>query len=260
MWVDCIAPTPEEVRSLMKEFSIDPLLAEELLLPSYKPKVEKRGDLLYVILHVPLFQSGHHKADQEIDFIIGKHFLITARYEDVDPIHSFAQAFEVDAVLGHDTAITHGGHLFAAIVQSLYQALLTECETIKRRLHDVEEHIFKGEEKRMVAELSQVGRTLHDLHQALAPHDEMLRSFEAATVRMFGVEFTYHVHNLAGAYERIERTFKNLHSSLTELRETNNSLLTTKQNELMKLLTILMFFIFSITFVVDMYGIIKNLL
>lgn len=249
-----MSPTPAEVRALMHEFAIDPLIAEELLLPSYKPKVEKRGDVVYVILHFPMLRSGHQAPEQEIDFLIGKHFLITTRYENIDPLHSFARAFEVDGVLGKDASMTHGGHLFISMVSNLYRALENGLSTVHRRLRDIEEHIFNGEERRMVTQLSLVGRTIHDFKQSLAPHDEMLASFEPVGTRMFGMEFSYHLRNLMGAYQRIQRTLDNLHDSLTELRETNNSLLSTKQNEIMKNFTVLAFFFLPISFIASLFG------
>lgn len=255
VWIDCVSPTPAEVKALMHEFGIEPLIAEELLLPSYKSKVEKRGDAIYVILHFPQMGIGHHNApEQEIDFIVGKKFLITTRYENIDPLHSFAKAFEVAGVLGTDMSVSHGGHLFIALVSNLYQALEGSCGVLRRRLRDIEEHIFSGDERHMVTQLSLVGRTIHDFKQSLAPHEEMLKSFEPVGMRTFGSEFSYHLRSLVGAYERIERTLMNLHDSLNELRETNNSLLSTKQNEIMKTLTIMAFVTFPLTLISSIFG------
>lgn len=254
-WVDLVAPTPAEVRTLMKEFDLDPLIAEELLVPSFKSKVERRGDAIYVILHFPALRTtgSSARAEQEIDFVIGKHFLITARYENIDPLNSFAKAFEVNAVLGRGGA-THGGHLFASMARKLYEALGNECDLMHRHLQDIEDHIFKGDERKMVVELSQAGRMIHDFRQSLAPHREMLQSFEPVAGRFFGTEFSYYVREIIGAYERIGRSLENLHDSLDELRATNDSLLNSKQNEIMKTLTVLNFIFLPITFVAGLFA------
>jgi magnesium transporter len=253
-WVDLVAPTPAEVRALMKEFDLDPLVAEELLVPSFKPKVERRGDSIYVILHFPALRGGlSTRSEQEIDFIIGKHFLITTRYENIDPLHSFAKAFEVQSVLGRGGA-THGGHLFTSMVRNLYTALGNECDNMRRRLQDIEDKIFNGDERLMVVELSHAGRTIHDFRQSLAPHREMLQSLEPMGTRFFGPEFSYYSRELAGAYERVRATLENLHDSLDELRATNDSLLTTKQNEVMKTLTVLAFLFLPMTFIASVLG------
>ncbi len=252
-WVDLVSPSGAEVRAVMKEFNLDPLIAEELLAPSFKPKVERRGDAVYVILHFPALRTMSSRPEQEIDFIVGKHFLITTRYETIDPLHSFARSFEVQTVLGRGGS-SHGGHLFVALVRSLYQALGDECAEVRRALQTIEDQIFKGDERGMVVELSHVGRTIHDFRQALQPHQEMLGSLEPAAGRFFGVEFGYYVRELVGAYERVEATLSNLHDSLSELRATNDSLLNTKQNEIMKNFTVLTFVFLPLSFIAGLFG------
>ena len=254
VWIDLVAPTPAEVRSLMHEFSIDPLIAEELLVPSFKPKVERRGEVLYVILHFPILRGLGQRSEQEIDFVVGKEFLITTRYGTVDPLHAFAQAFEVSTVLGRPIAHLNGGHLFTSMARALYEALIGECHTVTRRLQDIEERIFGGAERQMVIELSQTGRIIHDFREALTPHREMLISLEPAAARLFGPEFSYYLRDLQGTQERVENTIDNLYDSLVELRETNNSLLSTKQNEVMKTLTVMAFVFLPLTFIGQLFG------
>lgn len=252
-WIDLVAPTPGEVRALMREFDIDPLIAEELLMPSFKPKVERRGECVYVILHFPMLAGSGSRPEQEVDFIIGKHFLITARYGAVDPLHAFAKAFEVNTLLRHDLPVSHGGHLFATMAQNLYQALGHELDVLDRRLEDIEEHIFTGDERKMVIEISQTGRTIHDFRQLLLPHQEMLESLVQPATKLFGTEYAFYVRNVEGAYERVHNLLEHLRESLTELRETNNSLLSTKQNEIMKTFTVLAFVFLPLSFVADLF-------
>ena len=52
VWIDLVAPTPAEVRSLMQEFDIMPHIAQELLSVSRAAKMERAGDTL---LRLPLY-------------------------------------------------------------------------------------------------------------------------------------------------------------------------------------------------------------
>jgi magnesium transporter len=253
VWIDLVSPSPEEVRSLMREFDLHPHVAQELLAPSAKSKVERYQDAVYLVLHFPA-PRGAARAEQEIDFVVGKHFLITARYDDYNPLHAFAKVFEVNTVLGRTGVREHGGHLFVSMVRNLYQSLLAETGTLQGRLREIEERIFAGSEREMVVELSLVGRTIHDFHTSLAPHQEMLASFEPHAARLFGAEFAYYVRTLTGEYDRILRTVGHLQEGLRELRETNNSLLSTKQNEIMKVLTIMAFVTFPLTLISSILG------
>lgn len=253
-WIDMVAPTPKEVRDLMQEFALPPHIAQELLSTSYKSKVERAGDMAYVILHFPTLRVGlGRRPEQEIDFIIGQKFLITARYENIDPLHTFAKAFEVGSLLGRNHS-AHGGHLFASMLQNLYRSLSEECDLVRGRLEDIETKIFKGDERRMVFELSHVARALYDFSRALAPHKEMLGSLEPAAPRLWGQEFTYYLRELEGTRARVDHELMSLRDSLHELRSTNDSLLNTKQNEIMKILTIMAFVTFPLSLIATIFG------
>ena len=58
-WVDLSSPTLEEVREIMGRFSINPLVGEELLAPSLKPKIDLYDHYLYTILQFPAFRHTH---------------------------------------------------------------------------------------------------------------------------------------------------------------------------------------------------------
>lgn len=253
-WLDMIAPTPAEVRALMAEFDIAPNVAQELLSASYKSKVERQEGAVYVILHFPTLRAGlNRRPEQEIDFIIGKKFLITARYENIDPLHTFARAFEANALLGRNHA-THGGHLFASMAQNLYRSLIEECDLMRNRLEEIETRIFKGDERRMVFELSRLARALYDFSRALGPHKEMLSSLEPVAARLWGQEFAYYLREVEGMRGRVEHELMSLRDSLNELRATNDSLLNTKQNEIMKTLTVLAFVFLPLSFIASLFG------
>ena len=248
VWVDLVSPTPAEVRMLMHEFDIDPVIAQELLVPSFRQNVEQRGDMIYLALHFSALRGIGHRPEQEIDFIIGKQFLITTRYELNDPLQSFAKVFEVDAVLRRDKGHTNGGHLFIEMVSNLYRALIEESTLLESRLTDIEDRIFDGAERRMVAEISQTGRIIHDFRQSFVPHREIITALEPVATRMFGPQFGYYIRELESVYTRVEHTLHNLKDALTQLRETNNSLLSTKQNEVMRTLTVLNFVFLPLLF------------
>src|SRR6185503_13614142 len=99
IWVDLESPTRDEIHAIMSEFDIQPLIGEELLLPSSKPRVEFYESYAYVILHFPALRHSHKHKEQEVDFVVGKKFLITTHYEAIDPIHNFNKVFEVNAAM-----------------------------------------------------------------------------------------------------------------------------------------------------------------
>lgn len=255
-WVDLEKPNRAEVRSLMLEYKLHPLVAEELLLPTLRPKVDLHPNFIYLILHFPPFghsRGGGVTCNHEIDFIIGKDFLITARYEAIDSFQKLSKIFEVQTILGNEDD-KHAGYLFFRVARQLYDTLTDELDYIEDLQEEIEKNIFNDNEKQMVKEISRLNHNLLDFKQAIIHHGEVLNSLETAGVELFGKDFSYYLKNINNKYRRVSHIVERNRENLGELRETNDSLLTTKQNETMKIFAILAFVTFPLSLVASIFG------
>lgn len=258
-WIDLESPTYDEVRRVIEEFDILPLVAEELLLPSTKPRAEFYHTYAYLVLHFPALRHSHKTREQEIDFIVGKNFLITTHYDVIDPLHNFSKVFEVHSILDkngkQDNEGDHAGFIFFYMLKKLYKAVEHEVEYVRHDLAAIEEHIFSDEQYQMVASISRSARDLLNIRQAIEPHREILHTLESDGSKIFGVEFDSYLRALSNEYYRVHNHVMRETESLHELRETNNTLLTTRQNETMKVLTVMAFITLPLSLVAQLLAI-----
>src|SRR4051812_42402009 len=100
-WVDIDHGTPEEIHEIMDTYHIHPFVAKELTSITPKPRIEFHDKYIYCILHFPAWKHTHStdNKNQEVDFIIGKDILITARYDTIDALHELSKDLEVDQIL-----------------------------------------------------------------------------------------------------------------------------------------------------------------
>lgn len=255
LWVDVENPSIDEIRELMDEFDLTPLLADQLLSPSVRPKQEDFGNYLFLVLQFPaLKHTNSHSTDQEIDFIIAEKFIITVRYDTIDAMHRFSKIFEVQSILGRETGAPTIGDMFSAMLIKLYRSIIHELEYIHDELEEAESEIFDGNEKEMVVVLSNLSRDLLNIKQALTPHRDLLDAVRPKLIELFGDTFKQHHNSIVSEYYRVSALRSVNSDSLKELRETNNSLLTTKQNEIMKILTIIAFVTFPLSLIAAVFG------
>ncbi len=254
VWVDLESPQQEEVQKISSEFALIPQTANELVLPSLKPHVDVQQDYLYLVLHFPARKSASTSMEQEVDFIVGKNFLITVRYEHIDTFHKFAKVFDVNAQLDEDLIGEDAMGVFLALTRKLYRSAEHEIDQVRDDLEDIEEQIFEGHEREMVLALSRAGRDILNFKQALDPHQEVLKSLEEVAPSFAGEEYKHRVRALEDVYYRARKHVTRLWQTLNELRETNNSLLSTKQNEVMKIFTILAFVTFPLSLITSVFG------
>lgn len=237
-WVDLESPTNDEINLLAEEYNLHPVISGELVSSSERAKVDLYDDAIYLILHFPLRnRKTGHIAETEIDFVLKKNALITTHYELIDPLHDFSRLFEVGTYLTNSKIGEHAGYLFFAQIRELYKHTQYLIEGVGKEIREIEKHIFMREEAEMVSKISKTNRSLIDIRQSLRYHKEVLKSFSVACKRLYGDDFGYYVSAIEGEYERLERAVIEERDTLKDLRETNDSLLSTKTNDTMKRLT-----------------------
>lgn len=253
-WVDLSTPTKDEAREVMEEYNIPPELMGDFTMPVPRSEATEKDGTIKITLDFPVVKRTDVESAHEIKFLIQKHVLITARYEDITALYKFGKEFEVLAILHRPNRETNGGHLFVALMDALYKSLSAKLDYIDSRLVFIEQEIFAGHEHEMVFEISKVSQRLITFRQTLFSHKEILLEAAPMLSAMFDESFTTNLEELRSHYRHLMRRVSAISDLLEELRKTNDSLVTTKQNEIMKTLTIMAFIMFPLTLMSSVFG------
>ncbi|MEI8327777.1 MAG: CorA family divalent cation transporter [Candidatus Taylorbacteria bacterium] len=262
VWIDLERPTDEEVSSLVKRYGLHPLVGEELKMSSSLAKVEFYDDYFLAVLTLPIREHKGDKSEiveREVDFVVGKNFLITARTETIEQLEYFGKIFEANSILNKEDKIEHAGYLFYYMVKKIYAGMIEDLENIKDSITNAEKRIFKGDERDMVEVLSSLSRELIDFKQTARMHRDIWEDMvEYSDKSIFGSGFPTYVRDIRDQFNVIHEFIGNARELLADLRETNDSLLNTKQNDIIKLLTIITFFCYPATIIAAVFTIPAN--
>lgn len=255
VWVDLESPTREELRSVIAEFSIDPQIEEEIVVPTPYPLALSFPEYAYLVLHFPTADSAGGAKNQEIDIIAGKHFLITARYEVVGSIISLHKAFEAEELLGIPRTDA-GPALIERLLRHLYGAMTEEVDRAARSLDRVEADIFSGKEKQTVRTISEIGRILLRFETTLMRHTEPLSAFlgELSATGFFGKRFATRAKRIEAERQHVASLVVSYRAVARELRTTNDSLLSSSQNDVMKVFTIITVSFVPLSFLAKLFA------
>lgn len=243
VWIDLEQPSEEDVRRVAEEFPISGRIEKEILSPTPSALAEVDADVALLILHFPMHggEDGDTK-HQEVDFIVGDDFIITARYEVVAPIHHLKKLLEARELVAAQDALTTG-ILLELLFAHLYAAVRDHASHIASRLERIERDMFDGHERATVRAISNVNREFLHLDAAIAGQEEPLGRFlqTLSTRDSFGPAFAERAGRILAERARVARVAATHRAVAAELRETNGVLLETRQNEIMKTLTIVNF-------------------
>jgi magnesium transporter len=255
-WVDLENPTTEEVSEVAQEFSLGNLLPQDLLTPTDRQRVDLYPSFAYAVLHFPALRHtrGIHET-QEVDFVIGKDFIITAHYDTVPAVYDFSRAFEAETLMRRATLGSfRSGHVLLELAERLYRSVEDELLALEDSIRVIERKIFSGHEKEMVVAISEASRELLNQKRALAAHEGVLSALEQTTIMSLGEEYGNYLRGVKSFHARVFAHATALADIITELRNTNMALLFTRQNEVMKNLTIMAFITFPLTLIAALFG------
>lgn len=254
-WVDLESPKEEEILPIARQFNLHPAVVSELTRPSQRSRADRYNDSLYLIFHFPPHRNQNGSGQtREIDFIVGKDFIITSHYEPASVILNVANLLETKSILDKTETAASPGIIFYNIMKELYEEITHRLDKVNKNLSDVEKEVFRGNEREMVGVLSKINKTLIDLKHPLKSHLAILESLDLKEEEIFGTSHEHYTEMAIGEYKRVWGILENNRELLIDLKETNDSLFSAKMNNVMKNLTIMSFLTFPLTLMTGIFS------
>ncbi|NCN52465.1 hypothetical protein GW943_01515 [Candidatus Parcubacteria bacterium] len=253
-WVDVLNPTPDEVRALLETYQLPPSLLGDLAAPVPQSRALSIQGVIKVTMDFPIVKREDIERAHELKFLITKHALISVRYEDMGAIDQFKREFEVIGTLYKTNKHATGAHLFFALLRTLYNALDTKLDYLESKMNDIQREMFDNREKELVFVISKTSRRVLTFRQVLKTHERVFASLEDEVEECFGESVSLGLAEEILHGEMLTTRTHSLFEAFEELRETNFALLTTKQNQIMTVLTIMAFITFPLSLFTSMFG------
>ena len=237
IWVNLSAPTKEEANSILEEvFAFHPLAIEDCLAESRYPKIEDYEDYIYLVMHAVAFSKEDQFRTNELDFFIGKTFLVTH--------HSVPQAAIASTIerVQKNPSIARGmdrlaHHLLDTIVDA-YQPVLNDLTHEIGALEDV---VFatRNSEPTVIKEYRARKKELSDLQQIVRPQRDVVTRLARGEFKVIRPQLLPYFRDLLGNLNRIETSASSLSDQLFMTLDVYLNKASYETNEIIKLLTLL---------------------
>ena len=174
-WIGMYRPTEEELRAVATEFSLHPLAVEDALAGHQRPKLERYGDTLFLVLRPARYLDAPEEVEfGEVHLFIGPNFAITVRHAESPDLGRVRKRLEQNPAL---LALGPQAILYAVLDQVVdeYQPVVAGLEN---DIDEIEDQLFRGDPA--------VSRRIYELateamgfQRATQPLIEMLGQLEA---------------------------------------------------------------------------------
>lgn len=253
-WIDIEDPHDEDVEYLRSHFDFHPLVLGEIIPPGWRPKVESYDTYLFLVVYAHHFDAkSGDTIPQELDAIITKNTVITSHYFKIEPLDAIFEKCQSDARSGNLYA-KDSVTLFYFILKKLWESILKELHELEGGLNRVEAGIFNGKEKAMVPLISGIKREIIDLRRIVLPQKQVLESLQNEGKKFFGDYFSPFMNDILGTFGKAENVLQEYKETIEAMEKTNESLLTTKTNETIQILTVIATITFPLSLFISLWG------
>jgi len=164
--------------------------------------------------------------------------LITGHDQDIFQLREFFTKLQRSKNLREKYMSQSPGYLLYYIIEMLLESCFPKIDHINKNLDKIEEEIFKGNERKMVHEISYVKRDILNFRRTLKPQKSVLESLARDNYPLLEAELRPYYQDLVGTNIRVWSALENAKETIESLEDTNDALLSNKLNYTMKVLTI----------------------
>jgi magnesium transporter len=233
-WIGLYRPDEAELTSLAGEFDLHELAVEDAITAHQRPKLERYGDTLFVVLRAARYLDDVEEVEfGELHVFLGKDFVITVRHAESPDLSVVRRRLEHDPEL-----LAHGTEaVLYAILDAVVDGYSPVVAGIENDVDEIETQVFDGDPavSRRIYELS---REVVDFQRAASPLTAMLESLEAGFDK-YGVdeELRRLLRDVADHVVQVNERIDSLRVLLRDILQVNSILVAQKQNEEMTALS-----------------------
>jgi magnesium transporter len=254
-WVHLDAPTKEEATVLAERFGWHPLDVEDVLSKRQRPKVDEYADYRFVVLHFPVYDKAVQRLNAgELDVFLGPDYLVTLPTVELLPVTRLFQRCIDDPELRENLFAKGSGYLLYHVLDDLFDYCFPILDKIGHKLDRIEDDIDEGQSEEIVRDISKAKQEIISYRKIIKPQRPTLRLLERHVERFLPEDLELYFDDLVDASERIWDILDNYKEVVEALEATNESAISHRQNDVLRVLTIFSVLLLPLTLIASILG------
>jgi magnesium transporter len=261
-WIHLEAPSHEEAQLLAARFGWHPLDVEDVLSRRERPKVdsyteEESAGYLFAVLHFPVYNAAVGRLDAgELDMFLGPDYLVTLPTVEIKPVTRLFERCYANEEFRRTLFTRGSGRLLYELLDDLYDYCFPILDKIALKLRQIDEEIdeITPRAKERVRDIHKVKQEIISYRKIVRPQRPTLRQLERQIERFLPEELELYFDDIVDASERIWDNLDNYKEVVEALEDTNESLISHQQNDILYVLTIFSVVMLPLTFLTGLFG------
>ncbi|HSE93127.1 MAG TPA: magnesium/cobalt transporter CorA [Methylomirabilota bacterium] len=252
VWIGLHEPDEPLLRRVQAEFGLHDLAIEDALRAHQRPKLERYGDSLFVVLRTAVIDGGDRRiAFGETHIFVGERYVVALRHgatHSYTDVRARCEAAPMQLAKGP-------GFVLYALMDFIVDQYFPVADLLEDELETLEENVF-GEafSRETTARIYRLKRDLLDVKRAVSPLVDVCNRLMRFDLELIPEDTRLYFRDVYDHVIRINEMVDMLRELLTTALEANLSLISVSQNDAMKRLAGWAAIIAVPTMVAGIYG------
>lgn len=258
VWHDIEKPTQKDMEKLGEEFKFHPLDLADCLSVSHRSKMDVYDDYTFLVFIFPVFNRKTREIKSaELNLFLSKDFLITIHHGSLPVYKDFYNRFKISPSLKEHYGDESPEKLVYDVLNKMLLYVLPMIDHMNDDCDAIEDAIFSGREKKMISEILHIRRNITDFRKIMQVHRSVVKKLiynlkESPNFMMKKTDAYF--ESLLDYTKEIWDTLDNLKERIEALQQTNESQISFRLSDIMKILTIISVITFPITVLATVFG------
>jgi len=254
-WIHLEAPDQGHASALAERFGWHPLDVEDVLSKRQRPKIDDYPDYLFVVLHFPFYDKTVQRLNAaELDIFLGHDYLVTLPNVELHPVAHLFRRCQADEEFREQLFSKGSGRLLYEVLDDCFDYCFPILDKIGHKLDSIEDDIDEGRSEEIVRDISKAKQEIISYRKIMKPQRPTLRVLERHVERFLPEDLELYFDDLVDASERIWDLLDNYKEIVEALEATNESAISHRQNDVLRLLTVFAAVLLPLTLVASIFG------
>ncbi len=256
-WVNIERPGALERAWLEEHYDFHALDLEDVLSRNQRPKIDVYDDYLFIVLHFPIFdRSARRLGTGELDIFVGPDYMVTIPNQPLQPVEYLFERCRSKEELREQLFSRGSGYLMYRLVDDSFDYCFPMLRKIGNKLDALEDDIFEERADEVVRDISNVKQEIINFRKVIRPQRPVLRDLEKVKQRYLATDLDLEIYfdDIVDAHERIWDMLENYKEVAEALEETNESVISHRLNDILRVLTSISVVILPLTLIASVMG------
>jgi magnesium transporter len=256
-WVNIEHPGALERAWLEEHFEFHALDLEDVLSRNQRPKIDIYDEYLFIVLHFPVFdRAARRLGTGELDIFVGPDYMVTIPNQPLQPVEYLFERCRSKEELREQLFSRGSGYLMYRLVDDSFDYCFPMLRKIGNKLDALEDDIFEERADEVVRDISNVKQEIINFRKVIRPQRPVLRDLEKVKQRYLATDLDLEIYfdDIVDAHERIWDMLENYKEVAEALEETNESVISHRLNDSIRVLTSISVVILPLTLIASIMG------